>query len=155
MISCVPQAIFFSRSLSWKSSFLFLIHKTLPHWPEAASEALPCFPNSLPETIRGVTFPAAIPTILCHWFLFVLGEVLFLPIFVPALLKSENIRGFPGQPLVLLVPLPFLLRQDHLELHMQSDISERPNPLEKTFDGKSLTETSGLSVLWSLGNVLP
>lgn len=56
--------------------------------------------------------------------------MLFLPIFGPALLKSEGIRGLPVRPLVLLAPLPFLLQEGHLQWQVQSDISESiPTPL--------------------------
>lgn len=114
------------------------------HWPAAASVTLPCFPKHSPWNHLGCNTSCCYsynspPLILiCPWLSALPSHFCSNP------LKSESIRGCPVQPLVLLAPFPFLLKEEHLQLQIQSDISQSVPTLLRQDSSKNLW-------LWYLG----
>lgn len=143
IISHFSEAVLVSRWLSWRSPFFFWPRNVTP-LTCSNSATLPCFPKHSPWNHLGCNTSCCYsynspPLILiCPWLSALPSHFCSNP------LKSESIRGCPVQPLVLLAPFPFLLKEERLQSQIQSDISQSVPTLLRQDSSKNLW-------LWYLG----
>lgn len=133
------------------SSFFWSINAPLT-WSSRYSPSL--FPEHSPRDQLGCnasccySYNSLPPISICPWLSALPSHFCSCPFKVWEHQRiSCTASGFTGS-------LSFSSAEDHLRLQIYRDISEHPHSLETTFIWKSLTMTSGLSLLWSSGNLL-
>lgn len=122
IISYFSEVVLVSRWLSWRSPFFFWPRNAVPL--TCSSVTPPCFPKHSPWNHLGCntsccySYNSPQLILICPWLSALPSHFCSSP------LKSESIRGCPVQPLVLLAPFPFLLKEEHFQSQIQSDISQ-------------------------------